>query len=92
VVNTISPEKPLLTTAVTTVALTLLKETAALPPNVTLLVVLKPVPVMVTVAFSPALVGVNDVIVGTGAPIAVKPDKFAVPPKVVTETLPDKVF
>jgi hypothetical protein len=61
-------------------------DVAAVPPKLTVVAPVKLVPVMVTVAPLPALVGVNEEIVGAG--IKTKPALVAVPPSVVTETFP----
>jgi hypothetical protein len=84
VVTEMLPDEPLPTTAVMLVALTTVNDVAAVPPKFTPVAPVKLVPVMVTVAPTAAVVGVNDVIVGA----AEKPAKVAVPPGVVTETLP----
>jgi hypothetical protein len=86
VTNTL-PVAPLPTTAVMLVELTTVKEVAAVPPKLTAVALVKLVPVMVTVAPPAADVGVNDVTVG--AATKVKPASVAVPPMVVTDTLPD---
>ena len=78
------PDEPLPTTAVMLVALTTLNDVAAVPPKLTAVVPIKFVPVMVTVAPTAALDGVNELMVGA----AEKPALVAVPPGVVTETLP----
>jgi len=87
VVTETLPEAPLATTAVIVVAFTTLKEVAAVPPKLTAVAPVKLVPVMVTVAPLAALVGVNDEMVGAG--IKVNPARLAVPPGVVTDTLPE---
>jgi hypothetical protein len=68
------------------VAETTVNEAAAVPPKLTEVAPVKPVPVIVTVAPLAALVGVKLVIVGAG--IKVKPVSVSVPPGVVTDTLP----
>jgi hypothetical protein len=68
------------------VALTTVKDVAAVPPKLTEVAPVKLVPVMVTVAPLTAEVGVKDVMVGAAM---VKPARLAVPPGVVTDTLPD---
>ncbi len=60
------PEAPKPTTAVMLVAETTLKEVAAVPPKLTTVAPVKSVPVKVTVAVEPALVGVNEVMTGGG--------------------------
>ena len=59
---------------------------AAVPPKLTAVAPVRLVPVMTTDIVGPAEVGENDVIVG--AATHVKPAKVAVPPAVVTNTLP----
>jgi hypothetical protein len=66
VVTLTFPEVPAASTAVMLVAETTLKEVAAVPPKLTAVAPVKSVPVKVTVAVEPALVGVNEVIVGGG--------------------------
>ena len=85
VVTDMVPEAPAATTAVMLVELATLKEAAAVPPKLTAVAPVKLVPVIVTVAPEPAEVGVNEVTVGAGN---VKPARVAVPPNVVTDTLP----
>jgi hypothetical protein len=87
VVTETLPDVPAATTAVILVELTTVNDVAAVPPKLTAVAPVKLVPVMVTVRPGPAEVGVNDEIVG--AATNVKPAKVAVPPGVVTETLPD---
>ena len=58
-----------------------------MPPKLTAVAPVKLVPVMVTVAPTPANVGVNEVIVGAGIKVKV-PEDVAVPPTVVTEMVP----
>ena len=62
-------------------------DVAAMPPKLTAVAPVKLVPVIVIKAAVPPLVGVKDVIVGAG--INVNPASVAVPPAVVTLTLPD---
>jgi hypothetical protein len=64
VVMEMLPDVPLPTTAVMLVALTTVKEAAAVPPKLTAVAPVKLVPVKVTVAPTAADVGVNDVNVG----------------------------
>ena len=78
---------PAPTTAVILVAELTANEEAATPPKLTAVVPVKLVPLIVTDVPAPPLDGVNDVIVGIG--INVKPEIDAVPPGVVTLTLPD---
>jgi hypothetical protein len=87
VVTDMLPDVPAATTAVMFVEEFTVKEVAAVPPKLTANALLKLVPVMVTVVLAPALVGVNEEIVGAG--IKVNPAREAVPPGVVTDTLPD---
>jgi len=82
----LAPPAP--TTAFICVAETTVYELAATPPKFTAVAPLKPVPVIVTTVPMAAKAGVNDVIVGTGG-INVKPARLAVPPGVLTDTLPD---
>ena len=86
VVTLTLPLVPLATTAVMLVALTKEKDVAAVPPKPTTVTPVKLVPVMVTVAPVAAEVGVKEVMVGVG--IYVNPVRLAVPPGVVTDTLP----
>ena len=81
------PDVPAPTTAVMEVEDTTVNDVAGVPPKLTAEAVEKLVPVMVTVVPAPALVGVKEVMVGAG--IKVKPARDAVPPGVVTDTLPD---
>ena len=66
VVTLTSPDVPFATTAVMLVALTTVKDVAAVPPKVTAVAPVKLVPVMVTVAPVPADAGVNEVMAGKG--------------------------
>ena len=86
-VTLILPEVPDATTAVILVAETTLKDVAAVPPKLTAVAPVKLVPVKVTVVPLPALVGFIKVMVGAG--INVNPARVAVPPGVVTLTLPE---
>jgi len=87
VVTVIGPLlEPDCTLAVMLVELTSVK-IAAVPLNFTLEAVLKFVPVMVTDIPGPALVGVNEVIVGGGTKVKAPP-LVAVPPRVVRVTFP----
>jgi hypothetical protein len=65
-------------------------EVAFVPPKLTLLAPVKFVPVMITVAPVAALAGEKDEIVGAG--MKVNPVLVAVPPGVVTDTLPEDPF
>ena len=81
------PEVPDATTAVMLVAETTLNDVAAVPPKLTAVAPVKLVPVKVTVVPLPALVGAKLMIVG--AETNVKPARVAVPPGVMTDTLPE---
>ena len=81
------PVVPDPTTATILVALTTLKELAAVPPKLTVVAPVKFVPVIVTNCPTPADVGLNDVIVGGGR--YAKPARVPVPAAVVTDTEPD---
>lgn len=81
------PDAPAPIVAVILVGELTVNEVAATPPKLTAVAPVKFVPVIVTVAPLAADVGVNDVIVG--AAININPAKVAVPPGVVTLTLPD---
>ena len=87
VVTEISPVDPVAITAVMLVGDTTIKDAAAVPPKLTEVAPVKLAPVMVTVAPWAALAGLKALI--TGAGIKVKPVTDAVPPAVVTDTLPD---
>ena len=87
VVTLTLPVVPLATTAVILVALTTVFDVAAVPPKLTAVAPVKLVPVMVTVVPLLADVGVKEVMVG--AATNVKPVDVAVPPAVVTETIPE---
>jgi len=65
----------------------MLKDAAGVLPKLTADVLEKLDPAIVTVTPVPALVGVNDEMVGEG--MNVNPPSVATPPGVVTETLPD---
>ncbi len=86
-VTEIVPVAPPATKAVMLAALTTLNEVAAVPPKLTAVAPVKLVPVMVTVAPIVADVGVKEVIAGAGN-TNVNPALVAVPPGVVTLTLP----
>jgi hypothetical protein len=81
------PEAPLPTTAVMMVGDTTVNEVVDVPPKLTAVAPVKPVPVMVTVVPTPATTGVKDVILGGG--IKVKPPNVPVPPGLTTDTLPE---
>ncbi len=66
VVTLIVPLAPLPTVALMLVALFTVNDVAAMPPMVTVVAPMKSVPVMVTTVSCPPLVGVKEVIVGTG--------------------------
>ena len=86
VVTETLPDEPEPATAVMLVADTTLKDVAAVPPKLTAVAPVKFVPVMITVAPAPTLVGVK--LVRVGAATNVKPGLVAVPPGVVIEILP----
>ena len=87
VVTDILPLVPLCTTAVILVALTTVKEVAAVPPKLTAVAPVKLVPVMVTTAPNAADDGVNELIVGAGTNVKLL-EELAVPPTVVTDIIP----
>ena len=87
VVTLADPVVPVPTTAVIWVAELTVKLVAAVPPKLTALALVKPVPVIVTEVPVPAVVGVNEVIVGAVAEY-VNPASVPVPPGVVTLTEP----
>ena len=83
--------KPLLpgpTTAVMVLLLTKEKDDAAVPPKLTEVKPVKLLPLMVTVVPLGAISGLKEVITGTGIAAILKPARLAVPPGVVTLTLP----
>ncbi len=84
------PVAPLPTVAVSEVALTTVKDAAAVPPKATAVAPVKLVPVIVTTVPALPLFGVNDVMVGmVGAEVKVKTLLLAaVPPGVVTVSVP----
>ena len=86
VVTCTFPDDPLATTAVTVVALTGVKEDAAVPPKLAAVTPVKFVPVMVTVV--PVLAGLGLIAVTVGAGINVKPARIPIPCGEVTCTLP----
>ena len=87
VVTLTLPDAPTPTSAVILVAELTVKELAAMPPKLTAVAPVKFVPVIVIDVPPLPLVGVKELIVG--ADIKVKPGIDAVPPGVVTITLPD---
>jgi hypothetical protein len=87
VVTLTAPVVPVPTTAVICVAELTVKLVAAVPPKLTALALVKPVPVIVTEAPAPAVVGVNELIVGAVVE-NVNPDSVPVPTGVVTLTDP----
>lgn len=90
VVTDILPDDPVPTTAVICVDETKLNEAAGVPPKETAETPVRFVPLMVTVDPLTAVAGVNEVIVGVG--MKINPASVAVPPTVVTDTLPDVPF
>ena len=86
-VTDIAPLVPLATTAVMLVALTTVKEVAAVPPKLTAVAPVKLVPVMVMTAPVNEDVGVNELIMGAGINVKL-PEELAVPPAVVTDIVP----
>jgi len=87
VVTLTLPDAPVPTIAVMLVAELTVNDVAATPPKLTAVAAVKFVPVIVTDVPVAPLVGVKEVIVGTG--IKVNPASVAVPPAVVTLTFPD---
>jgi len=87
VVTLILPEVPFAMTAEMLVEETTLKEIGADPPKVTEVAPVNPVPEMMTVCWVVADAGVKEFITGAGR--KVNPGRVAVPPGVVTLTLPD---
>ena len=87
VVTDIIPVVPLATTAVMLVALTTVKELAAVPPKLTVVAPVKSVPVMVTVSPVAADVGVNELMLGAGINVKLL-EELAVPPGVVIDIVP----
>lgn len=88
VVTDTFPEAPLLTTAVIVVAFTTAKEDALTPPKLTAVAPEKFVPLIVTVAPTPEVKGMKELITGGG--INTNPESAPVPPGVVTATSPDE--
>ena len=82
------PLAPLPTTAAMAVALTRVKDWAATPPKVTAVIPLNAVPCMVTVWFLRAEVGEKEATSGGDTEMKLNPARVAVPPGVVTATLP----
>ena len=87
VVTDTFPVVPDATTAVMLVAETTVNEFAAVPPKVTAVAPVKLVPVIVTVDPLPALVGINEVIVGAGITLKLV-ELVAVWPPTVTVIAP----
>ena len=87
VVTDTSPDVPAATTAVILVGETTVNDVAGVPPKLTAVAPVKFVPVIVTIAVVPALIGVKDDIVGVG--MNVNPASVTVPPGVVTDTFPE---
>ena len=87
VVTLTLPVAPAPTIAVILVGEFTVNDCADTPPKLTAVAPVKFVPVIVIVAPDAPLVGVKDVIIGTG--INVNPDRVAVPLGVVTLTFPD---
>ncbi len=83
----ITPVVPLATTAVMLVALTTVKEVAAVPPKLTTVAPVKLVPVMVTTAPVAADNGVNELMLGAGINVKLL-EEIAVPPGVVIDITP----
>ena len=88
VVTDTLPDAPDATTAVILVAETIVNEVAAVPPKLTSVAPLKLIPLIAMVAFLAALAGAKDEIEGSNT--KVNPDLVAMPPGVVTDTLPDE--
>ena len=87
VVIDIVPVAPFPTTAVMLVALTTVKEVAAVPPKLTAVAPVKLVPVMVTIAPVAADDGVNEPMVGAGINVKLL-EELTVPPGAVTDIVP----
>ena len=83
------PEVPLPTTAVIVFAFTTVYDVASVPPNFTAVVPAKFAPVMVTTVPTPPVVGLNEEMPGS-VDEKTKPANVAVPPGVVTVTLPEE--
>lgn len=88
VITVTVPEAPVPTTAVMVFAFTTVKEVADVPPNLTPVAPVKFAPDMVTVVPAAAELGLNEEMAGS-VDENTKPAKVAVPPGVVTATLPD---
>jgi hypothetical protein len=91
VVRLTAPVAPVPTLATIEVEETTVNEVTGVPPNVTIEVPVKFVPLMLMTAPAAALVGAKDVIVGEGIDdggINIKPASVAVPPGVVRLTAP----
>ena len=82
------PEVPLATTALIAVGDKTVNDAAAVPPKSTAVVPKRSVPVIITIEFVMAVVGVNEVITGTGGIMKVKPESATIPPAVVILRLP----
>ena len=86
VVTLILPDAPEATTAFIVVELTTVNDVAAIPPRLTEVAPVKFVPVTIIVSPVEALVGENEIIVGTEVNVKIIED--AVPPGVVTFIFP----
>ena len=84
-----NPLVPPARTAVMVLLLTTVKEAAGIPPKLTELILEKLLPEMLTTSPIPAESGKKEVITGTGMADMRKPGRLAVPPGVLTLTLPD---
>jgi hypothetical protein len=87
VIILIGPDAPEPSVALILEVETNVNDVAGVPPKLTAVTPVKLVPVIVTVAPLAPVVGVNDVMVGAG--MNVNPAEEAVPPGVVTLTLPE---
>ena len=76
VVTETDPVVPVANTSVILVALTTLNDVAAVPPKFTIVAPVKFVPVIVTVAPAPAVVGVKLVIVGAASGVILYSTKY----------------
>jgi hypothetical protein len=79
VVTETFPDVPLATTAVMVVALITLKDAAFVPPKLTAVAPVKLEPEIVTVAPEPALVGVNELMVGGGITVKLPLETMVTP-------------
>jgi hypothetical protein len=86
VVTDTLPLAPVPTIALMLIAEFITKDFAGTPPKLTAVVPVKLVPVISTVAPCALFWGLKEVMVG--GDIKIKPERLAVPPKVVTETFP----